>query len=300
MNEKIQWYEEILATDPTSKIFFPLAQLYIQTGQSEKASQVLREGLNKHPEHLEARLVFLQVLNKQENETEFQRILFSILSLFQKYHEIWNYWIEVEEEQNNLDLAVALRFIHRHLSQEPSSWADVLRRGLESLNATEQKDQSEEVQDSESQSLLFTQEEDLNTEVTLEDALSVQDQEVQPQEETRDGNVPVAHQAEDVEDRMSLNTDSYKTQTMADILASQGNITEALNIYNELLDKGSSQTEKEHLEIRIQELRDLLEPEPVTSQAASSTMMSDKTEHTQDLVNTLEKLATRLEKKGQE
>jgi hypothetical protein len=147
---------------------------------------------------------------------------------------------------------------------------------------------------------LFTQEEDLNTEVTLEDALSVQDQEVQPQEETRDGNVPVAHQAEDVEDRMSLNTDSYKTQTMADILASQGNITEALNIYNELLDKGSSQTEKEHLEIRIQELRDLLEPEPVTSQAASSTMMSDKTEHTQDLVNTLEKLATRLEKKGQE
>ena len=65
MDEKIQWYEEIISSDPTSKIFFPLAQLYKQNGNWDKAVQILWDGLNKHPEHLEAKLLLSEIFFQQ-------------------------------------------------------------------------------------------------------------------------------------------------------------------------------------------------------------------------------------------
>ena len=60
--EKIDWYREVLELEPNSKVFLPLARLHLQIGQEDEAIAVLEHGLARHPEHLEARLLLVELL----------------------------------------------------------------------------------------------------------------------------------------------------------------------------------------------------------------------------------------------
>ncbi len=249
IEEKVQWYEEILATEPTSKIFFPLAKLYIQNGNKDKALTTLREGLNKHPEHIEARLLLSQTL-EQEDQAEAQRVLSFVISLLKKYPEIWKCWSRIEEEENNIDLSLALRFVGLSVSKGSVSWAEILRLGFQGLK----------------------------------------------EKETYNPNV-LGFEA-DIEDS-DLNMQSYKTRTMADILASQGDYAEAISIYTELLENNPSQIEKERLEASIQDLKDRLENSSVQADSKAPVEETDLSGNNQAVIKKLERLASRLEKKGQ-
>ena len=44
MQDKLKCYEEALAIDPGSRLFFPLAKLYLDNEQIEKAEKVLKTG----------------------------------------------------------------------------------------------------------------------------------------------------------------------------------------------------------------------------------------------------------------
>ena len=49
---QIDKYKEIMQKDPNSREFLTLAELYRKLGVAEEATNILREGLNRHPEYV--------------------------------------------------------------------------------------------------------------------------------------------------------------------------------------------------------------------------------------------------------
>ena len=62
-SEKAKWYQEVLSLDPDSRIFLPYARLLAELGRAGEAVDVLKAGLGKHPEFLEARLYLIELLH---------------------------------------------------------------------------------------------------------------------------------------------------------------------------------------------------------------------------------------------
>jgi tetratricopeptide (TPR) repeat protein len=62
---QIDKYKAILQKDPNSKEFLNLAELYRRLGVAEEAQRVLREGLKKHPNFVEARVALARLLLTQ-------------------------------------------------------------------------------------------------------------------------------------------------------------------------------------------------------------------------------------------
>ena len=67
MMEKIEWYQEVLEIEPSSKVFFPLAKLLLGNKQTQEAIAVLRQGLDRHPEFFEARLMLIDLLQQERD-----------------------------------------------------------------------------------------------------------------------------------------------------------------------------------------------------------------------------------------
>src|ERR1043166_4621934 len=58
----IRRYEERLARDPTSLAFAPLADAYRKTGRVRDATRLCREGLERFPQYVTARLILAKAL----------------------------------------------------------------------------------------------------------------------------------------------------------------------------------------------------------------------------------------------
>ena len=58
---QIDRYKEIMQKDPNSREFLTLAELYRKLGVAEEATTILREGLNRHPDFVDARLAMARV-----------------------------------------------------------------------------------------------------------------------------------------------------------------------------------------------------------------------------------------------
>jgi tetratricopeptide (TPR) repeat protein len=58
----IRRYEERLARDPTSLAFAPLADAYRKTGRTRDAIRLCREGLDRFPQYVTARLILAKAL----------------------------------------------------------------------------------------------------------------------------------------------------------------------------------------------------------------------------------------------
>ena len=58
----IRRYEERLARDPTSLAFAPLADAYRKTGRVRDAIRLCREGLERFPQYVTARLILAKAL----------------------------------------------------------------------------------------------------------------------------------------------------------------------------------------------------------------------------------------------
>ena len=63
--EKAAWYREVLDLEPGSKVFLPYARLLLELDRADEAVSVLRDGLGRHPEFMEARLLLIDVLHKR-------------------------------------------------------------------------------------------------------------------------------------------------------------------------------------------------------------------------------------------
>jgi tetratricopeptide (TPR) repeat protein len=79
LSPEIQKLAEKVQKDPTSRLFFPLAEEYLKSGFLEEAVIVLTEGLKRHPDYLSARVVLGKAYYEQgkqgEARHEFEEVL---------------------------------------------------------------------------------------------------------------------------------------------------------------------------------------------------------------------------------
>ncbi len=129
MKTKINWFKEVLELEPGSKVFFPLAQLYLEGDRLEEAEEVLFQGLARNPEHLEARFLLVEVLSRQNERFRAADEVAAIVNILARYPGFWNVWA-LEGGEENKDVALAVAFLTAHFKGQQISWSEVMREGI--------------------------------------------------------------------------------------------------------------------------------------------------------------------------
>ncbi|RQD59346.1 MAG: hypothetical protein D5R98_07510 [Desulfonatronovibrio sp. MSAO_Bac4] len=137
--DKIRFYQEVLELEPGSRLFFPLAKLYYENNDIINASQTLRNGLEKHPEHFEARLLLASILIKEGEEEQAAKIYQDIFSILVDNSDFWENLSNNLDSQGNNDLSLAASFFARAASDKSLSWTDILKTGLDNLRSIPDK-----------------------------------------------------------------------------------------------------------------------------------------------------------------
>lgn len=143
MQEKIKLYEEMLALEPGSKFFFPLAKMLMARGEYDRAQKIIRQGLAVHPEFIEARLLLLDVLdNLGENDAALEETA-SIVQLLSGYKGFWKLWEKLLAAKDDRDSLIAMRFFRGAMQGTPLRWVDIFEQGCaQVLNASTPADAS--------------------------------------------------------------------------------------------------------------------------------------------------------------
>ncbi|MBR5051132.1 MAG: hypothetical protein IKX75_07370, partial [Desulfovibrio sp.] len=110
MTEKIEWYKEVLALEPNSKIFFPLARMLEREGELEQACEVLKEGVARHGEYLEARLFLVELLERLGRMEECAAEVEVLAGLLARYEGFWSAW-SASAGQAGADPALFVRML---------------------------------------------------------------------------------------------------------------------------------------------------------------------------------------------
>lgn len=261
MEKKIEWYQEVLSLEPGSKVFFPLAKLFVETGNTDDAVTTLRKGLDRHPDFLEARMLLVQLLTDMGREEEVHDQLDRVAEALGAYPAFWKAWARSMPEDKR-DLSVFLMLVSANLAGDDIRWTDVVFEGISSLSdrlvGAPLPPPCE----------------------TMPKAAGLQ---VATPEAEYDGHL-------DGDDEVALDGGNLRTRTMAELLASQGDIRGALDIFRELLQLSSDEG-KPALQERIRELEANLgkgeaegaEDDPFSVHAKNR------------LIGTLETLAARFE-----
>ena len=132
MTEKIEWYKEVLALEPNSKIFFPLARMLEREGDLEQACAVLKEGVSRHGEYLEARLFLVELLERLGRTEECAAEVEVLAGLLARYEGFWSAW-SASAGQAGADPALFVRMLGLSLKRPGLTLAELLRRGLDSF-----------------------------------------------------------------------------------------------------------------------------------------------------------------------
>ncbi|MDO9633198.1 MAG: tetratricopeptide repeat protein [Humidesulfovibrio sp.] len=276
MRRKIEWYQEVLALEPGSRIFFPLAKLFVEFGQLEDAAKTLRQGLDRHPDAIEARLLLIQVLTKLERVDESRDQLSAVIKPLERYPAFWSLWAQQKAEHDR-DFAVFLMLVASHFTGKPVKWTDVVIEGLNSL----------------SDRLIGP----LQSQARKPKPQSTPELPLPPLDEVR----PEPPAGESAYEGPSPDAGSFRTRTMAELLASQGDYSGALGIYRDLWGRAQDEREKTDLSTRIRTLEDGLAKAPESVSPARHESLEDPFgKHAKNrLMSTLEALASRLESRVQ-
>ncbi|SNR60953.1 Tetratricopeptide repeat-containing protein [Humidesulfovibrio mexicanus] len=277
MRRKIEWYQEVLALEPGSRIFFPLAKLFVEFGQLEDAERTLRQGLDRHPDSMEARLLLIQVLTRQERYDEALEHMPAVIKPLERYPAFWSLWAQQTAEKDR-DFSVFLMLVASHFTDRPVKWTDVVIEGLSSLT----------------ERLIGP----LKTGARKPREHTVSAPQAQP---APDRSAAALDGAEAGYDGPAPEAGSYRTRTMAELLASQGDFGGALGIYRELWGRALDDREKTDLSSRIATLEANMAAAPAGEGGPVPPPADDPFgKHAKNrLMSTLEALAARLESRIQ-
>lgn len=292
MKQKIEWYREVLELEPGSRVFFPLAKLLAADGQIIEAVNTLHQGLLRHPDHVEARLLLVELLHLQKDEKDLQREIESLGGIFSLYPNFWTAWSEMLAAMPAFhDAALAMRFFSAALQGKAVSWADIIEQGLQSmigeavstLPSTGHAPHVQPLREPAAPKIrvVLPPQEDFPVRQSPESAAvsGVFTDEPVPQEAGDD---------DEGEEAFSL-----RTRSMAEVLAEQGDIAGALDIFHELV-QNSSAEEKNSLEARIEELSTRMNA-PLPAEGMTEEKAAAPGGESSRLVTLLESLAQRLE-----
>lgn len=302
MTNKIEWYREVLELEPGSKLFFPLARLLVEDGQPDAALETLRRGLERHPEFLEARLFYIEQLYHHGQPEACVAEVMELGQLFSSYPGFWQAWAASMLGSGCGDVATALRFLATSFASRPLNLNEVFERGLRSF--------MQEAQD----------QDDLPrgralTDLAVADAAARgQGREARRMASAPDAGlqataamavpasgapamdrIPDARNTGAVSAREQDSSVSLCTRSMAEVLAEQGDIQGALEIYNELAAVAGA-SEQEELQQRMRMLRARFEGAAAEDQALPA---PDGAAGKDKLISMLESLAERVEARAQ-
>jgi len=132
MIEKIDLYREVLAIEPNSKVFFPLARALAESGRPDEAMAVLETGIGFHPDHLEAKFLLVELYAAQDREEDAARIFSGVQDSLVRYPAVWRLWAR-HAAFSSRDPVVALSFLAQFFRDPGLTFAGVLEKGLEAL-----------------------------------------------------------------------------------------------------------------------------------------------------------------------
>ena len=272
MKAKIDWYKEVLELEPGSKVFFPLARLLVENEQLQDALSTLRLGLERHPEFIEARLYFIELLYKNGQIVQCESQVGQLTCLFSKYPGFWEAWgVCAANTEKRRDIPLALRFLGILLQHSHIGLGDVLAKGLDSFAMTPEAAQLPP----ESEAAIH-----INNlpSVGATDAATINE------------SVPALQNAEEMDDTEEPFT--LRTKSMADVLAGQSDINGALEIYRELALNAESPEERREINERIAQLSS---QQVQAGDTPSSSSQEEPAPGKQRMQHLLESLAERLE-----
>ncbi len=307
MKEKIEWYQEVLELEPNSKVFFPLARLLAQTGQIEDALNTLQHGIARHPEFIEARLYYIELLYGHGRMPQCQEQVDQLSGLFSGYAGFWEAWGAcLASSGKGRDVALALTFLAASFQNSNLTLAQVMELGLQSVlgrkeqvaPAAARAASPAELDSAPEASAVSSTPPTVPPLAELVQSLPAESQAVRLAdlaEQARRVAVRDVPQVGDGEERFSL-----RTRSMAEVLAEQGDFKGALEIYQELALTASTSEETVDLQHRISTLTARLGaaqeetvPQEEVSLPEASAPGKDR------LLSLLETLADRLETRAQ-
>ncbi len=141
MQAKVEWYKEVVLLDPQSKLFLSYARLLAELGVLEnnpdyynEAFRVLRAGIEKHPDFMEARLFLIELLHSCDCKAQCGAEVAHLASLFLSYPDFWDAWrVHAGLENQSEDFTVALGFMGAILKDRSLSLVKVFEAGLSAL-----------------------------------------------------------------------------------------------------------------------------------------------------------------------
>lgn len=317
MDNKIKWFKEFLEIEPNSKIFFPLARLLHEDGRTPEAIETLKKGVEKHPDHLEARFFLVELLAERGQGDGAAREADSLASTLSQYPAFWQVWAERSAPRSK-DSALALSFLASTFRGRSITWSQVIEEGLKALFASEggpcpvvpaQAEVVGEVHFEAPPDIEYLEEDlavapglDMAAEAaaayaagSAEDAIAaVLAEEAGPESE----EFALEPEPTPEEAAREAGEGNIRTRTMADLLAEQGDTKGALAIYQELaaLAAGDEADELEGLAAKMQaRLRRGAAAEPARDKRPQPAPMPGK----EKLLSTLEALAERLEARAE-
>ncbi len=271
MMKKIEWYREVLALEPGSKVFFPLAGALVQNGEKEKAVEVLRRGLELHPEYLEARIFLIQLLHERGEREAYRAELADVLGLVAAYPGFWEAWSEHAGE-GNPDLGIMLRYVAAALERPGLMLRHLLEASLagirngvavpdtaSSVEAPACPEESEPAEQAENIPAAGATRANVPEAPAVEESadaapvlpVEADRRKAEPEEAIPDEAVP--DEGDSPEDGV-VEEATVRTRSMAEVLAEQGDVAGALEIYRELAAAASDPREREALQARIDAL----------------------------------------------
>lgn len=295
---KIKWYKEVLELDPGSKVFFPLARLLVKEKDLIEAVSVLKAGLERHPEHFEARLLLLNCLERVEDFDQINTELGALGEILKRYPNFWKIWAGLlSAEPGSQDAALAMTFLAAAFEETPITWRDVIDRGLQACLEENAENLLLPPPDLTRQSAPAFEPAQSNEAVSLENEVAeTQVPLASPNDVSQlkslaelEGEIPLIRKQDAVFNGMMEGGESIseRTLSMAQILADQGDLKGALEICDELTEQVTSREELENItELRTKILADRSNSVP---EEAATVTSKDR------IVHTLEALAERLE-----
>lgn len=302
MKAKIEWYQEVLELEPSSKVFFPLARLLAENGQADDAIATLRQGLDRHPEFIEARLFLIELLHASHRDDLRDGEVGKLARLLGAYPGFWDAWSAcLAAGDKGRDTALALAFLAASFRSGPQgalSWTAVIEHGLRAMLG------GNGAQAAPAMPKAAAAAPSVSPPAPSDSGISEAPDFVAPQDvpEVRGGfAVTAASGAAEAQDGQDEEEEhfSLRTRSMAQVLAEQGDLKGALDIYEELLAASGSDEERADITGVIQELTNRLKSAGEGSQRQQATDEGQPLQGKHKLIHMLESLAERLEARAQ-
>ncbi len=130
LNDKLELYRELLEIDPFSRVFFLYAQMLDQSGQMDEALLVLARGLEKHPDYLEARLYYIELLAKKDKYESANIQLHKFTDVFKKYPSFWQTWSTLAADENAA-ISSTLALLSAFFANPTLTLMDIFQAGIQ-------------------------------------------------------------------------------------------------------------------------------------------------------------------------